>query len=99
MRAPTPRIIGRMTPNPGLVEGTLAMDSRRGVAMLELRDLIELVILFIELEAPVRIFWATFATAEPVLDTIFAGPPNTEFKVLTFATFGLVDISSTVSCA
>jgi len=93
MSAPTPRIIGRITPKPGLEEGTLAIDSRRGVAILELRDLIELVILFIELAAPVRILWATFATAELVLDATFAGPPNTE------STFGLVDISSTVSCA
>jgi hypothetical protein len=102
--------MGSITPSAGADSGTDEMDSFKGLAILLFRDLMESVMLFIELEALVRILSVTFAAAFATADIAefdfiafraFAGPPKTLVRDLALLanTFGLLDISSKVGCA
>jgi len=77
-------------PKEGLVDGTEAMDSLRGVAILVLIDLIELAMLFIEFVALFFIFFVIFAAAFATtlaVEYVFgalAGEPKTLLRAFTF---------------
>ena len=100
-----------MIPREGLDSGTALIDSLKGLAMLAFKDLIELVMLFMEFRAAdlalVAAFAITAETDELILAeftalaafTAFAGLPNTALRALDEFTLGLTDISSKVGCA
>jgi hypothetical protein len=77
-------------PKEGLVAGTEAMDSFKGVAILVLIDLMEFAMLLIEFVALFFIFFVIFAAAFATVLTAelafgaLAGEPKTLLRAFTF---------------